>query len=89
MNDDDAAELIAARNQIREHYAVTRSAGKDPLNGVMWGPRVERFDRLLHALAHASSVAVTDLPWTNVERVDADDSCRVAGLLDGPPLLAG
>lgn len=87
MNDDDTAELMTARGQIREHYALTLSAGKDPLNGVTWGPHVERFDHLLHAMAHASGVAVTDLPWTNAERVDADNSCRVAGLLDGPPLL--
>lgn len=63
------------------------SAGKDPLGGVTWGPSVERFDQLLHALAVASDVPVANLPWTSAERVDADNACRLAAILDGPPLL--
>jgi hypothetical protein len=65
------------------------SAGKDPLGGVMWGPNVERFDHLLHALAASSDVPVADLPWTSAERVEADNACRLAAVLDGPPLLPG
>lgn len=87
MTDGDATELTAARQQVRKHFAMMLAAGKDPLGGVMWGPNVERFDHLLHALAVSSGVPVADLPWTSAERVEADNACRLAAVLDGPPLL--
>jgi hypothetical protein len=86
VTDDDAMELAAARQQVREHFAMVLSTGRDPLGGVTWGPNVERFDHLLHALSASSAVPVADLPWTSAERAEVDNASRLAAVLDGPPL---
>ena len=87
MSDDDPAELITLRESIREHWALLSAQGRNPLDGLTWSPDTDRFDALLRSVATHAGLDVPPLPWTNLQRMEIDDQCRTAGLLDGLPLL--
>lgn len=88
MSDDDRAELMRLRESIRDHWAMLSGRGKNPLDGVTWSPDADRFDTLLLSLATGAGLDVPVLPWTNPQRLEVDELCRSAGVLDGLPLLA-
>jgi hypothetical protein len=61
--------------------------GKNPLDGLTWGPDADRFDALLRIVAMRAGLDAPPLPWTNLQRVEMDDACRSAGLFEEGPLL--
>jgi len=87
MDGDDRAELMRLRESIRDHWAMLAGLGRNRLDGVMWSPDTDRFDGLLRSLATHAGLDVPSLPWTSLQRLDADELCRSAGVLEGLPLL--
>lgn len=87
MSDDDPAELMRLRESIREHWALLSARGKNPLEGLTWSSDTDRFDALLRSVATHAGLDAPALPWTNHQRLEMDELCRSAGVLDGLPLL--
>lgn len=86
--DDNSAELNRAREQIRDHWALLTSLGKDPIAGTTWGPDRDEYVRLLRGAAQIAGISnVPILPWSNRMLVEFDEQCSAASVVSGPPLL--
>ena len=85
---DMSDELRELRESLRSHWGLLAEHGRDPLEGTSWGPDFDRYVGLLDVLARESDAfEVPSLPWTSRTLADVDERCRVAGLLNGEPLL--
>ena len=87
MSDIDPGELVQLRESLREHWMTLSALEKNPLDGLTWSPAIERFDSLLRSLATGAGLEAPALPWTSRQRLDVDEWCRSAGVLNGLPLI--